>query len=391
MDFELNDDQKAMQQMVRAFVQKDIAPRAREIDASHKFPRDLVKKAAELGLCGVTIPEEYGGSGMDSVSYAIAIAEISGACASLGTILSVNNSLVCEGIKRYGNEEQRAKFLPDLASGRKIGCYCLSEPEAGSDSGNQTTTADLDGADYVLNGTKNFITTGSEADMAVVMAVTDKAKGKKGGISSFIVDTGTKGFEPSPPEHKMGIHCSPTVQIHFDNCRVPAANKLPGLGGDGFKIALGILDCGRVGIAAQALGIGRAALAASVRYAGERRQFGKAIAEFQSIQWMIADMATELDAAELLIFRASLAKDRSSADPKLRFTREASMAKLYASEAANRAARKAVQIHGGYGYTKDYEVERHFRDARITEIYEGTSEIQRLVIAMNVMNQMKGA
>ena len=317
---------------------------------------------------------------MDSVSYCMAIAEISGACASLGTILSVNNSLVCEGIKRFGSEEQRKRFLPDLASGRKIGCYCLSEPEAGSDSGNQRTSATLDGGHYALNGTKNFITTGSEADMAIVMAVTDKAKGKKGGISSFIVDTKTPGFQPATPEGKMGLHGSPTVQIHFDNCRVPAANRLPGLGGDGFKIALGILDCGRVGIAAQALGIGRAALAASIRYAKERKQFGRPIAEFQSIQWMLADMATELDAAELLTFRAAVAKDT-----KPRFTREASMAKLYASEAANRAARKAVQIHGGYGYTKDYEVERHFRDARVTEIYEGTSEIQRLVIALQVL------
>ena len=385
MDYELTEDQKALRDLVRQFVAKEIAPRAREIDAAGKYPRDLVKKAAELGLCGVTVPEEYGGAGMDSICYALAIAEVSGACASLGTILSVNNSLVCEGIRRYATEEQKRAWLPDLASGRKIGCYCLSEPEAGSDSGNQKTSADKDGDFYVLNGTKNFITTGTEADVAIVMAVTDKAKGKKGGISSFVVDTKTPGFRPALPEKKMGLHCSPTVQIHFENCRVPAANKLVGLGGDGFKIALGILDCGRIGIAAQALGIGRAALAASVKYAHERHQFGKAIADFQSIQWMIADMAMELDAAELLIYRASMAKDRAAKDPTPRFTREASMAKLFASEAANRAARKAVQIHGGYGYTKDYEVERHFRDARITEIYEGTSEIQRLVIAMQVL------
>jgi butyryl-CoA dehydrogenase len=380
MRFELTEDQKAMQDAVRAFVQKDIAPRAREIDAAGQYPGDLVKQAAALGLCGVTIPVEYEGAGMDSVSYCIAIAEISGACASLGTILSVTNSLVCEGIRRYGSEAQWKRFLPDLASGRKVGCYCLSEPEAGSDSGNQKTTAVRDGDAYVLNGTKNFITNGVEADIALVMAVTDKAKGKKGGISAFVVETKTPGFKPGPPESKLGLRCSPTVQIHFDDCRVPAANRLEGLGGDGFKIALGILDCGRVGIAAQALGVGRAALAAAVTYAQARRQFGKAIAEFQSVQWMIADMATELDAAELLVFRAAVAKDT-----KARFTREASMAKLYASEAANRAARKAVQIHGGYGYTKDYEVERHFRDARITEIYEGTSEIQRLVIATQVL------
>lgn len=374
MNLDLTDEQKLIQEMARNFAEKEVAPKAAEIDKSHRFPEELVKKMAELGLMGMMVPAEKGGAGMDSVSYVIALEEISAACASTGVIMSVNNSLVCDPLQRNANPEQVEKFLMPLASGEKLGCFGLTEPNAGSDAAGQKTTAVLDGNEWVLNGSKNFITNGREADIAVVFAMTDKSKGVKG-ISAYIVEKSTPGFSVGKVEEKLGIHGSSTTELVFEDCRIPKENLLGEVGG-GFKIAMQTLDGGRIGIASQALGIGRAALEAAKRHAGERVQFGKPIAKLQAIQWMIADMATRLDGARLLTYRAAMLKDK-----KMRFSREAAMGKLAASEAANWIATKAIQIHGGYGYVMEYPVERYFRDAKITEIYEGTSEIMRLVIA----------
>ncbi|UCD57512.1 MAG: acyl-CoA dehydrogenase [Candidatus Hydrogenedentota bacterium] len=378
MDFELTEEQRMIQEMARNFAEKEVAPVAAELDETHRFPTELARKMGELGLMGIAVPEEYGGAGMDYVSYVVALEEISRACANTGVIMSANNSLACAPVLANGTEEQKKRFLAPMAAGEKIGCFGLTEPSAGSDAANQKTTAVLDGDNWVLNGNKVFITNGTHADIAVIFAMTDKEKGSKG-ISTFVVEKGTPGFSAGQAEKKLGLNASGTAELVFEDCRIPE-NQLLGQRGQGFKIALQTLDGGRIGIAAQAVGIARAAMEQSARYALEREQFNQPIAKFQAIQWMLADMATEIDAARLLAYRAARLQDSGQ-----RYTKEAAMAKLFASETAMKTATKAVQIHGGYGYSKEYPVERYFRDAKITEIYEGTSEIQRLVIAANVL------
>lgn len=380
MDLELTEEQKMIQKMARDFAEEKVKPLAAELDETARFPRELVEEMARLGLMGVAIPEEYGGAGMDNVCYAIALEEISRGCASTGVIMSVNNSLVCDPLYKSGSENQKKRFLVPLAAGAKLGCFGLTEPQAGSDAANQKTRALRDGDSWVLNGQKNFITNGAEADVAIIFAMSDPDKGHRG-MSAFIVEKGTPGFSVPRVEKKLGISASSTAELLFEDCRVPAENLL-GEQGKGFKIALEALDGGRIGIAAQALGIARAALEASIRYAQERVQFGQPIARFQAIQFMISDMATEIDAARLLIYRAAWLKDRG-----MRYSMESSMAKLFASEMAMRVTTKAIQVHGGYGYIKEYPVERHFRDAKITEIYEGTSEVQRMVIAAGLLRE----
>jgi len=374
MQIELNEDQVLLRDTVRRFAEEVVAPRAREIDASGEFPLGFFRQAAELGLAGVYVPEQLGGAGMDMVSYCVVIEEISRACASSGVILSVNNSLVCDPLLRYANEEQKREFLAPLAAGRKLGCFALTEPEAGSDAASLRSTARRDGDDYVIDGSKVFITNGLHADVAIVFASTDPAKKHKG-ISAFIVPTDTPGFARGHHEYKLGVQASGTTQLFFSGMRVPAANRL-GEEGEGFKIAMSTLDGGRIGISAQAVGIARGAFEAALAYAKERQQFGRRIADFQAIQFYLADMAMEIDAARLLTWRAAWAKEN-----RKRYSLEAAQAKLYSSEMAQRVTNKALQIHGGYGYTREYDVERFFRDARITEIYEGTSEIQKMVIA----------
>ncbi|MDI6753207.1 MAG: acyl-CoA dehydrogenase [Thermodesulfobacteriota bacterium] len=378
MDFELSEEQKMIQQMARDFAENEIKPKAPELDKTERHPVEIVQKMAELNLMGMAIPDVYGGGGADVVSYAVALEEISRGCASVGVIMSVNNSLVCDPISTFGTEEQKQKYLTPLASGKKLGCFGLTEPEAGSDASAQKTTAVLQGDEWIINGKKNFITNGNVSDYCVLMAMTDKSKGYKG-ISAFIVDCKTPGFSVGAVEKKLGIKASGTAELIMEDCRIPKENLL-GQVGQGFYVAMNTLDGGRIGIAAQALGIARAALEASTEYSRTRVQFGKRISQFQAIQWMIADMATELDAARLLTLRAAFLKDH-----KQRYEKEAAMAKLYASEAASRITTKAIQIHGGYGYIQEYNVERHFRDARITEIYEGTSEVMRLVISSNIL------
>jgi len=374
MQIELNEDQVLLRDTVRRFAEEVVAPRAREIDASGEFPLGFFRQAAGLGLAGVYVPEQLGGAGMDMVSYCVVIEEISRACASSGVILSVNNSLVCDPLLRYANEEQKREFLAPLAAGRKLGCFALTEPEAGSDAASLRSTARRDGDDYVIDGSKVFITNGLHADVAIVFASTDPAKKHKG-ISAFIVPTDTPGFARGHHEYKLGVQASGTTQLFFSGMRVPAANRL-GEEGEGFKIAMSTLDGGRIGISAQAVGIARGAFEAALAYAKERQQFGRRIADFQAIQFYLADMAMEIDAARLLTWRAAWAKEN-----RKRYSLEAAQAKLYSSEMAQRVTNKALQIHGGYGYTREYDVERFFRDARITEIYEGTSEIQKMVIA----------
>lgn len=378
MKWEFTEEQSAVREMARDFAQKKVLPEAVEIDRQSKFPAELVKEMADLKLLGVCVPEDLGGAGMDMLSYILALEEISKACASTGVIMSVNNSLVCEPIKAFGNTAQKKKFLMPLASGQKLGCYCLTEPEAGTDAANQKTSAVKKGNAYILNGTKQFITNGYEADIAIVYASTDPSKGSKG-ISAFIVETKSPGFKISKKEKKLGIRGSSCVQMVLENVEVPAENLLH-IEGEGFKVALSTLEVGRIGIAAQANGIGAAALECSVKYAKEREQFGKPIADFQAIQFMLADMAVRLDAARLLTYRAAILKGEGK-----RTSLESSQAKLYASEMAMKNAWAAVQIHGGYGYVEDYIPERLFRDAKICEIYEGTSEVQRLLIAKNTL------
>jgi butyryl-CoA dehydrogenase len=375
VDLHLSPEQKLVLQTARDFANAKIAPRAAEIDRSHAYPRDLIEELGKMGLMGIAIPQAHGGGGMDTVTYALALEEISRACASTGVIMSVNNSLVCDPLLNFGSDEQKTTWLQPLASGAKLGCFALSEPDAGSDASAQKTTARREGEHWVLSGTKNFITNAPVADVAIVMAMTDVSKGHHG-ISAFIVPLPTEGVRVGPPDQKLGIRGALSAQIFFDDCRLPASALL-GKEGEGWKVAMKTLDGGRIGIAAQAVGIGRAAFEAAMRYALERKSFGKVIAEHQAIQFKLADMSTELDAARLLLWRAAAAKDAGAG----RYTKEAAMAKLFASEACNRIAREAVQIFGGYGYLSDFPVERHFRDAKITEIYEGTSEIQRLVIA----------
>lgn len=384
MQFELTEEQQLIQKTAREFTEKDVKPLAAEIDRDHKHPKELVVKMAELGLMGVAVPDSDGGAGMDNVSYALAIEEISRGCASTGVIMSVNNSLVCDPISRFGTDAQKKRWLAPLAAGEMLGCFALSEPEAGSDAAAQTTIATKDGDDWVLAGTKNWITNGPVADVCVLFAMSDKEKGSRG-ISAFIVPMDAKGVRTGPPDDKLGIRGSKSCQIFLDNVKLSQEHLLGEVGG-GFKVAMSTLDGGRIGIAAQAIGIARACLEDSVDYALNRKTFGKPIAEHQAIQWKLADMATEIDAARLLTLRAAYLKDK-----KARYSKQAAMAKLYASDIANKAAREAIQIFGGNGFVTEYPVERHFRDAKITEIYEGTSEIQRIVIASHLIKEAKKA
>jgi len=376
MDFELNDEQQMIRKMVREFAEKELAPRAEEVDAKGQFPWEAIRKMGELGLLGLNVPEAYGGAGADMVSYALAIEEIARACGS--TALTVAAHALCTTpLALFGSEEQKRKYLVPLAQG-KLGAFGLTEPGAGSDAASIKTTATRDGDWWVLNGSKIFITNGGLADVLIIVAVTDKSKGTRG-ISAFIVEKGTPGFTAGRDEDKMGLRGALTSQLFFENCRLPAANLL-GSEGDGFKYALATLDSGRIGIGAMSVGLAQAALEASLRYAKERVQFGQPIANFQAIQWMLADMGTQIEAARLLVLRAAALKDKGQ-----RFTKEAAMAKLFASEMAERACHKAIQIHGGYGYVREYAVERFYRDVRLCEIGEGTSEVQRLVIARQLL------
>ncbi len=375
---QLTEDQKLIQSMVREFAENEVRPIASEIDKNHRFPAETVKRMAELGLFGMNVPEEYEGTGSDGISYSIAVEELSRVCATHGVIISAHVSLCVHPILFAGTDAQKKKYVPDLASGRKLGAFCLTEPGAGTDAAAQQTEAVLKGDKYILNGSKVFITNGGVAETFVVFAMTDKSKGLKG-ITAFIVEKGFPGFVVGQAEDKLGICASSTHEIIFKNCEVPKENML-GSEGEGFKIAMKTLDGGRVGIASQALGIAQGALEAAITYAKERVQFGKPISANQGIQWMLADMAVQVEAARLLTRNAARLKDSGQ-----RFSKEAAMAKLFASETAMAVTTKAVQVHGGIGYTRSYPVERFMRDAKITEIYEGTSEVQRMVIAGNIL------
>jgi len=384
MDLTLTEEHKLIRDMARDFAQKEIAPIAAEIDEAGSFPVDTVAKMGELGFMGIEIPEDWGGTGMDTLSYVLTMIEISKACASHGAIMSVNNSLVCHGLYMFGTDRQKEELLVPLASGEKLGAYSLTESQAGSDPSNMSCMAEYDAEtdEYLINGLKAWVTSGPNADYIILFAMTDRSKGSRG-ISAFVVDTTLPGFSPGKVEPKLGIRASSTSELIFENYHLPAWHRL-GQEGEGFKIALSILDAGRIGVACQAVGIAEAAFEAARDYAKEREQFGQPIANFQGIQWMLADMKTRIEAARLLTYQAALAKDQAKRSGA-RYSLEAAMAKLYASEASMWVATKAVQIFGGNGYSKEYPVERHFRDAKITEIYEGTSEIQRLVIARHLL------
>ncbi len=374
MNLELTEEQKMLERTVREFAETEVKPLAKQLDETGEYPRETFRKAAALGLAGITMPEAYGGAGFDHTSYAIVIEEISRACASTGVILSVQNSLVCDPIHRFGTEEQKKKYLVPFARGEKIGCYALTEPQAGSNAAALATRAVRKGDRYIVNGAKAWITNGGVADAAIVYVNAEPEKGEKG-IAALIIERGTPGFTIGKEEKKLGIHATACVELSFSDCEVPVENRL-GAEGEGYKIALSTLDGGRVGIAAQAVGIAQAAFELALAYAKQRKAFGRPIAEFQAIQFMLADMSTEIDAARLLVRRAAWKQDTAA-----RCSMEAAMAKLFASEMATRVTHKAIQVHGGNGYSREYIVERLYRDARITEIYEGTSEIQRMVIA----------
>ena len=378
MNLQLTEEQQLLQRSVREFAEAEVKPLAKEIDETGCFPRDTFKKAAELGLTGIAMPEEHGGAGMDHICYEIVVEEISRVCASTGAILSVQNSLFCDPIHRFGTEEQKKRFLGPFARGEKIGCYALTEPQAGSNAAALATKAVRKGDRYLVNGTKAWITNGGAADAAIAYVNTQPEKGEKG-ITALLVEKGTPGFAVGKEEKKLGVHGTACTELSFTDCEVPVENRI-GQEGEGYKVALSTLDGGRIGIAAQATGIAQGAFEAALSYAQQRQAFGHPIADFQAIQFMLADMATEIDAARLLARRAAWKQDSGA-----RFTMEASIAKLFASEMATRVTHKAIQIHGGYGYSREYPVERAYRDARITEIYEGTSEIQRLVIAAWVL------
>jgi butyryl-CoA dehydrogenase len=378
MDFELTDEQQLIRDAVREFAEAEVTPIAAELDRDHRFPYELLPKLAEMNLMGMPYPEKEGGAGADYVSYVIAIEEISRACASTGIIVSAHTSLATWPIFKFGTEAQKDQYMQDMASGRRLGAFALTEPGAGTDAGAGTATATLYADGYALNGSKMFITNAPYADVYVVFAKTDPERGTRG-MSAFIVEKDTPGFSVGEAEHKLGIRGSSTPPIYFADCRI-GKEALLGGEGDGFKIAMQTLDGGRIGVSAQALGIAQAALDASIAYAKERVQFGKPIANLQAIQWMIADMAMEIDAARLLVYRAA-----SCVDNGRPYSTEGAMAKLFASETATRVAGKAIQIHGGYGYTESYPVERNYRDAKITELYEGTSEVQRMVIARSAL------
>jgi alkylation response protein AidB-like acyl-CoA dehydrogenase len=378
MHFGYSETQQLIRETARKFAEERLAPGTIERDEQAIFPAEQVKELGELGFMGMMVPPEWGGSGLDSISYAIAVEEISRVDASCGVIMSVNNSLVCYGLRRFGTEEQKERYLKDLAAGKKLGAFALSEPEAGSDASNQHTVAVRDGDYYIVNGTKNWITNGSSADYVLVMVATDKAKGAKG-ISTLLVEKGTPGFAVAKKENKLGIRSSDTVSLSFTDCRVPVANRI-GEEGEGFIFAMKTLEGGRIGIAAQAVGIAQGCLDASLKYAQERKAFDKPIAGLQAIQFKLADMATSVEAARMLVYHAAWLKDQN--EP---FGQHAAMAKLLASRIAVQCALEAIQTHGGYGYVREYLVERYLRDAKITEIYEGTSEIQRLVIARSLL------
>ncbi|EIM62156.1 acyl-CoA dehydrogenase [Desulfobacter postgatei] len=382
MLFKLTDEQVMIQNMVREFSRKVVAPTAAERDKTREFPSDNFKQMGELGLMGMMVPEEFGGEAADAVSYVLALSEIAYSCASTSVVMSVQNSIVCESLNKFGTKKQKQEFLVPLASGEILGAFALTEPDAGSDPVSQTTTAVKDGDDYVINGTKRFITSGESSSVVLVTAKTDEAQAYRG-ISCFIVPKATPGLIVGHHEDKMGLRASDTTDLIFENCRVPAANIL-GKEGDGFKIAMSGLDSGRIGIAAQSLGVAQAAFDAAIKYAGKRKQFGVSITKHQAIRFQIADMATKIEAARQLTLSAASMKDRGE-----KFTREASMAKLFASEMVQEITAQAIQIHGGYGFTTDYPVERFYRDARVFTIYEGTSEIQRIVISNSVLKDKR--
>ncbi|MDI6855755.1 MAG: acyl-CoA dehydrogenase [Candidatus Thermoplasmatota archaeon] len=378
MIFSLTKEQEEFKNKVKAFAEEELFPIASIQDKKSEFPVQAMKRASELGLMGMCVPKEYGGLGLDHLSYVLAIEEISRACASSGVTISVNNSLVCTPIYKFGTEEQKKKYLTKLAKGEYLGAFALTEPNAGSDAGAVATKAELEGNNYILNGTKIFITNACKGNVFIVFAATGPTKKR---ISAFIVEHGYEGFSIGTKEQKLGILASDTAELSFDNCKVPKENLI-GNEGEGFKIALNTLDYGRIGIASQALGIAQNAYEISLKYSKQRKQFGKAISEFQAIQFTLADMATQIDAARMLVYKAAYVADTGK-----RFSKEAAMAKLFASEVAMKVTTQAIQILGGYGYTEDYIVERLYRDAKITEIYEGTSEIQRLVIAESLLKE----
>jgi butyryl-CoA dehydrogenase len=381
VDLSLSEPHEMLRDMARDFAQNEVAPGAADRDATATFPEEIVRKMAELGLMGIAVPEQWGGAGMDNLAYVLALEEICAACASTGTVMSVNNSLVCDPITRYASDEQKERFLKPLAAGELLGAFCLSEAGSGSDSAALVTVADKRGDNWVVNGNKYWVTNGVQADVLIIFATTDRDKGHRG-ITAFLVENSRPGFAVGKVEKKLGINASSTTEIILDQVELPDDNRL-GQIGEGFKIAMSTLDGGRIGIAAQAVGLARASLEASVRYSQQRTAFGKPIANLQGIQFMLADMATRTDAARLLVHRAAFRKDRG-----LPYTKEAAMAKVFAAEAAMWVTTKGIQVHGGSGYTRDYPVERYFRDAKITEIYEGTSEIQRLVICRELIREM---
>jgi alkylation response protein AidB-like acyl-CoA dehydrogenase len=381
-NLDLTEEQKMIRDAARDFAQNEIVPIAAHHDETGEFPMNTIKKMGALGLMGVEVPEEYGGAGMDTLAYVLAMEEVAKADVSHSTIMSVNNSLYCHGILKFGTEEQKKKYVTPIATGKKIGAYSLTEPMSGSDAGTMKSRAVRDGDHYVINGQKSWVTSGPVADYIVLFTMTQPEKGHNG-ITAFIIETDKPGFVKGKTEPKLGIRASATCEIVYDNYRAPVENRL-GEEGQGFKIAMTVLDAGRIGIASQALGVAEAAFEAAVQYAKTREAFGQAIGQFQGIQWMLSDMKMRIEAARMLIWTAALAKERCKKDGG-RYTLEASIAKLYASETAMWVTEKALQIHGGMGYSKEMPLERYFRDAKITEIYEGTSEIQRLVIARNIL------
>ena len=380
MAYQLNEEQQMIQAMVKDFARDVLLPTAAERDISKEFPSENLKKMGELGLLGMNVPPEYNGAGVDSVSYSLALQEVAYACASTAVVMSVHNSVACGPIYLFGSDYLKENYLKPLAAGKKIGSFAVTEPSAGSDPASQKSKAVRDGDSYIINGTKLFITTGKNSDISVVTAYTDREKRHRG-ISAFIVEKGMPGFSVGKEEEKMGLRASDTVELIFEDCRVPKENLL-GREGDGFVIAMVSLDGGRIGIASQSVGLAQACLDAAVNYARERVQFNKTISQFQGIRWMIADMATQIEAARLMTFNAAAMRDRGE-----NFTAAASMAKVFASEMANKVAYQAIQIHGGYGYIKEYPVERYYRDARVLTLYEGTSEVQRIVIANHVIGK----
>ena len=387
MNFNLNKTQELFRQMIREFAEKEVKPLAAEIDEQERFPQETVDKMAKLGIFGIPVPKQYGGAGGDNIMYSIAVEELSRCCATTGVVVSAHTSLCMSPILQFGTEEQKMKYVPKLASGEWIGAFGLTEPNAGTDAAGQQTTAVLDGDEWVINGNKIFITNAGHANVYIVIAMTDKSLGTKG-ISAFIVEATTPGFSIGKKELKMGIRGSATAELIFNNVRVPKENLL-GKVGEGFKIAMMTLDGGRIGIASQALGIAQGALDETVKYTKERKQFGKKIAQFQNTQFQMADLKTKIEAARLLVRSAAFREDEHTVNPRVNFSADAAMAKLYAAEVAMEVTTKCVQFHGGYGYTREYPVERMMRDAKITEIYEGTSEVQRMVIAGKLFGKIK--